>query len=272
MAEYFTSSADRSGCVFKSLVGVGLICLSFQVNRTCRAQESRLVASQRAQAAEQRIRSALRQVVSWNVHDVPLKQVAEELQRRLGINVVIDESRLKDAGVPTDVPISIRLQDVSGEAALDEMLHRVHLDWLVDNEMLVITSEDFAKQRVVTRLYPVHDLVQPPSKTDPDDDSDALINVIESTVAAPTWSDVGGMGTVEYYSASGTLVVTQTRDVHDQIEPLLTALRQMRDEQGIRPHSRTAAPASRPHSTVATASPTRQYAAVPSWNQPRLHQ
>ncbi len=272
MAEYFTSGADRSGCVFKRLVGVGLICLSFQVNRTCRAQESRLVASQRAQAAEQRIRSALRQVMSWNFQEVPLKQVALELRRRLGINVLIDENRLKDAALPGNISLSVQLQDVSGETALDAMLHRSDLDWIVDNETLMITTQDAAKQHVVTRVYSVCDLVQSPSKTNPDEGSDALINVIESTVAAATWDQVGGMGTANYYSAAGTLVITQTRDVHDQIERLLAVLRQARDEQGIRPHPRAAASALRLHSTAGALAPTRQYAGVPAWNQPRLHQ
>jgi hypothetical protein len=272
MARLDLCAAARSWQILKHFIGVGLVCFSFHANPICRAQESRLVASSRAQEAEQRIRSALRQVVSWNFQDVPLKQVVEELRRGLGINVVIDVNGLKNSDLPTDIPITARFQDVSGESALDAMLHRSHLDWLIDREMLLITSEDAAKDHVVTRVYPVRDLVQPPSKTNPDEDSGALINVIESTVAAPTWDQVGGMGTAEYYSAAGTLVVTQMREVHDQIEPLLTVLRQLRDEQGISPHARSAAPTSRPHSIAAASAPTRQYAAVPSWNQPRLHQ
>ena len=90
---------------FMYVVGIG-VANHFGV--TGLAQESKLVASPRAQAAEQQIRSALRKPVSWNFHETPLKRVAEELGRHLGINVRIDENGLKDAAVSAEMPVTDR--------------------------------------------------------------------------------------------------------------------------------------------------------------------
>ena len=76
-----------------------LTVLGLQQHRECIAQESRLVASPRAQAAEQRIREALRQPVSWNFHDMPLGKIIDELGRNLGINTQIDINSLKDSAL-----------------------------------------------------------------------------------------------------------------------------------------------------------------------------
>jgi hypothetical protein len=255
--------------VFMCLTGIG-VATHFGI--PCQAQESKLVASPRAQAAEQQIRSALQLSVSWNFHDTPLKKVAEELSRNLGVNVRIDANRLKDAALSAELPVTIQVQNVSGEMALDAALHSSNLDWFVEGESVVITTQDAANCHLVTRVYPASDLVQSRSTRDPADDADSLINVIMSTVSAPTWDQVGGQGTVEYFASAGTLVVTQTRDVHDQIGHLLTALRQARDEQGLRHRWPPAGSAAVGHTLPVSPPPTRQYSAAQAWNQPRLHQ
>lgn len=51
-------------------------------------------------------------------------------------------------------------------------------------------------------------------------------DLITSTVATKTWSDNGGPGPISHYD--GMLIVTQTREVHMQIEDLLAQLRAAR--------------------------------------------
>ena len=142
---------------FMYVVGIGI---ANHFGDTVLAQESKLVASPRAQAAEQQIRSALRQPVSWNFHETPLKRVAEELSRHFGINVQIAENSLKDAGLSAELPINIQLQNVSGDTALDAALRSCNLDWFVEGETVVITTQDAANCYLVTRVYPVRDFVK----------------------------------------------------------------------------------------------------------------
>jgi hypothetical protein len=146
------------------------------------------------------------------------------------------------------------------------------LDWVIDNETLVILTKDKANQCCVTRVYPARDLVQLPSTNDPGEDSASLIDLITSTIATQSWNDVGGPGTAHYFTSVGTLVVTQTRDVHDQIERLLVTLREARDEQGARRMSPSVVTASIPRTHPPLPSPARQYAAAQPWNQPQIHQ
>jgi type II secretory pathway component GspD/PulD (secretin)/tetratricopeptide (TPR) repeat protein len=58
---------------------------------------------------------------------------------------------------------------------------------------------------------------------------DLLINLIQSTVAPDSWSDVGGKGTVKYFPIGLALVVNQTQDIQEQVADLLSALRRLQE-------------------------------------------
>ncbi len=59
----------------------------------------------------------------------------------------------------------------------------------------------------------------------------SLIDLITREVAPVTWSQLGGLGRISYFPLSMSLVVTQTREVHQQIENLLRALRREQDQE-----------------------------------------
>ena len=52
-----------------------------------------------------------------------------------------------------------------------------------------------------------------------------LMQLIKNTIAPESWSSKGGSGTLEYFPLGMSLVVSQTPEVHERIEKLLTALR-----------------------------------------------
>jgi type II secretory pathway component GspD/PulD (secretin) len=62
-------------------------------------------------------------------------------------------------------------------------------------------------------------------------DFDSLIDLITSTIAAQTWSEVGGPGTIEGFDTNLSLVVSQTQEVHEEIADLLQQLRRLQDLQ-----------------------------------------
>ena len=69
---------------------------------------------------------------------------------------------------------------------------------------------------------------------DDDDDNlldDELAELIESVIAPNSWDTVGGPGSVKYFEANMTLVISQTPDVHEQIKDLLEQLRRLQDLQ-----------------------------------------
>ncbi len=62
-------------------------------------------------------------------------------------------------------------------------------------------------------------------------DFDSLIDLITSTIASQTWSDVGGPGTIDSFETNLSLVVSQTQEVHEEIADLLQQLRRLQDLQ-----------------------------------------
>lgn len=68
------------------------------------------------------------------------------------------------------------------------------------------------------RLAPLRN---PPASAD----FDSLIEAITSTVAPATWDAVGGPGSIVAFESSLSLIISQTRQVHRQIEALLEELR-----------------------------------------------
>jgi len=60
---------------------------------------------------------------------------------------------------------------------------------------------------------------------------DALISLIQNTIAPDTWMSAGGKGRIEYWPATMSLAINQTIDVIDQISDLLASLRRLQDQQ-----------------------------------------
>jgi type II secretory pathway component GspD/PulD (secretin) len=66
-----------------------------------------------------------------------------------------------------------------------------------------------------------------PQKTREDD----LIKLITSTIAPQSWVSNGGRGTIEYFPLESALVISQTPDIHEQIEEMLQSLRRLQDQE-----------------------------------------
>jgi len=62
-------------------------------------------------------------------------------------------------------------------------------------------------------------------------DFDSLMDLITSTIAPTTWDDVGGAGSIAPFDTNLSLVVSQTQDVHEEINDLLEQLRKLQDLQ-----------------------------------------
>lgn len=163
-----------------------------------------------------------------------MKDVLASFQRSLGVPVALDSKALTDAGITGDTPISFVEPAISARMALDSMLATKDLNWIVQRDLLIITTADVAKTRTVIRVYPVADLVFTETADAYEADFDSLIEVLTSTVAPSSWDSNGGAGSVAPFANSGALVISQTREVHEQIESLLTRLREVRDQQGMR--------------------------------------
>ncbi len=181
--------------------------------------------------AESRIRGTLRdRRATLEFVDTPLVEVIEFLESFTKIDFDLDRVALEEEGVTPDTPVTFRVNDVSLESAINLMLRPLNLSWVVDNEVVEITSMLSAGNELVTRCYPVGDLVMVGADDERWSDShDDLIQIIEATTVPNSWSSVGGAGTLDFFAGSQCLVAHQTQAAHDHIAALLAMLRESGD-------------------------------------------
>ena len=175
------------------------------------------------------VERALSQPADLDFVETPLKDVAASIAKKTGINVMLDNKAITDAGGSEDTPITFQLKGISLKSALRHMLTEHELNFIVDSEdVLLITSDTKAKEHVVTRVYDAHDLTAPVRKfTESQINLDSLVELITSNVDPTTWSSAGGTGSIVPFGAQ--LVVTQTPEIHEQIADVFAGLRDVRD-------------------------------------------
>ena len=187
-------------------------------------------------AAETRIKQALARPLDVPLHDVPLHDVVDFLSAR-GLPASLDKQALEDSGIAPDVLCKLAPAEIQLGSALRQALRAHDLTWMIASEILLITTHDRAESMLKTRLYNVSELIalkarrsavrslgRKPSVVSPD--FDYLLRAIKETIAPDSWDDVGGPGSVSPLAVNGQLVlaVSQTDEVHDQVEGLLLNL------------------------------------------------
>jgi len=92
----------------------------------------------------------------------PLSAVIDYLQKLAEVNVYLDPQGLQQEAVTTDMPVTINLsQEVTLKSALKLILEPFHLNYVIEDEVLKITSEQIRTDDVFIRTYNVADLVVP---------------------------------------------------------------------------------------------------------------
>ena len=89
-------------------------------------------------------------------------EVMDTLGRMAGINVHLDPQGLDAEGVTSDTPVTLNLtQPISLKSALNLMLSPLQLSYVIQNEVLQITSEQTRDAKTYAKVYYVADLVMP---------------------------------------------------------------------------------------------------------------
>jgi hypothetical protein len=171
----------------------------------------------------------------------PLVEVAARLRTQTGLNVLVDQLALENAGIPLNLPLTARSPAISLRSALQMLLEPNHLKAVIRDGALVITSYEVAQYDLVNSVYPIEDLLLREIEEDALMDSqpamagasfgcitrrgDQVIEVITSAVAADTWGNVGGPGSIVAVPAGKCLVVRQVPEVHELMEAWLRDVR-----------------------------------------------
>ena len=197
-----------------------------------RADMSKLPAAKtigRQSAAEAAVRAALDEVVELGTKETTLAALAKQLGDKHEIAVVLDLAELKANEKSPETVIDPRVGKTTLRKALRAALRSDDLTFVVRNDALVITSAEAAELETFVRIYQVHDLVVAPNDPDGRPNYDSLTELIMSTILPESWREAGGtQGEIKAFDGPGVmaLIVTQTEDVHEQVEALLTDLRE----------------------------------------------
>jgi uncharacterized membrane protein YgcG len=111
--------------------------------------------------AERKIMDELKKPTSFEFNETPLREVVKYLNELHGINIEVDQKNLGDANVTLDTPVTKVLKGVTLKSALRLMLNDLGASYIVRDEVLLITSKEQADTYLVTKVYPVGDLVMP---------------------------------------------------------------------------------------------------------------
>jgi hypothetical protein len=160
--------------------------------------------------------------------ETPLQDVVDYLKDYHHMEIQIDTKALKEAGIEPTRPITKNLKGISLRSALKLMLREIKLTYVIQDEVLLITTPQEAAAHLTTKVYPVADLVVcRNSKGELWDDYDTLSDAITGTIQPPTWDQNGGSGSISGASlgTAKALIVSQAQDVHEQIIDLLEQIR-----------------------------------------------
>lgn len=212
--------------------------------------------------ANMRTRELLGQVQQqFDFQDIELENVFVYLQDVSQVNLVVNWNALEQAGILRDTPVTLRLSNVSVETALKEILavvgSIVPLDYVIDEGVVRISTQDNLATNVFTKVYQIRDLIHPRHQTlegtlsveiatgepsgaqsdtggagtaDEDETSrqeliDGLVELIQEAIDPESWRDNGGtLGYLEEFN--GALIVTQTPEAHRRIDELFVELRE----------------------------------------------
>lgn len=112
----------------------------------------------KSSAAEKRIIAALDDESSCNFADTPLADAIQFLATQHEIPILLENAALEAAGAAVDSPVTLTLSGVPLRSVLNIMLKPLSLTYVIQDNVMFITTIDDANQRLQTRVYPVGDL------------------------------------------------------------------------------------------------------------------
>lgn len=172
--------------------------------------------------AEKAIADALNQPAVIEAVEVPLNEVLAMLAEQHNLPIEIDTISLEETGLSPDVPITVSKKNVKLQSVLGDILdQQVDLTYTVQNETLRVVSLEAAEAHPLVRVYWLEGTGFPAS------DVSSLMELIQASIDSETWEALGGPSTISPIGNNirPGIVVTTTYRTHNQIENLLSRLR-----------------------------------------------
>ena len=119
-------------------------------------------ARRRMTPVEMEIQRSLEKQVEVNFVNRPLAEVMDTLGKMANVNIHLDPQGLHAEGVTSDTPVTLNLATpISLKSAMRIILEQLRLGYVIQNEVLQVTSQQMRAANLVTVVYNVGDLVIP---------------------------------------------------------------------------------------------------------------
>jgi hypothetical protein len=219
-----------------NLLSAVLLASSFLANTAfAQAPQAITSASEIDSAILAKLEAGLAQTVGIDVQNQPLNAVLRDLGKQAKVSIRLSR-KVEDAGIQPDQPVTVSLKELSLRSCLRNLLGNIGLTFLLKHEVITVTTaEDAAStENLLTKVYPVKDLVQPALNPTADStflDFDPLIEAITTSLEPDTWQRTGGSAAIDGHENPAVLVVSHRYDMHERVGALLTALRKAKTPQ-----------------------------------------
>ena len=183
-------------------------------------------ARHRLSPPEARIHAELSKPTVLEFIETPLPDVVSYLKDYHKMEIQIDQKALDDAGIGSDTPISRDIRGISLRSALTILLREFDMTWLVDNQVLLLTTNEAARNHLETRTYDVQSLL-----TGQPHGAHELAEVVRQLLVmqrheARSGHGMGGGPATVVTAYRNSLIVRTNPHGHREVEDLLEQLAQ----------------------------------------------
>ena len=176
---------------------------------------------------ERKLLKSLNEPVTANWKNSRFEDVIEYLSTVSGQSIILDKKAMDEQEVTYESAVNFTSpRPISFRSALRKVLADMNLTFVIKDELIYVTSPKTAKDMMVTRVYPIGDLVAsgfwtdgtrlPPGITMQAEADNArfIIDLIKQSVDPGSWVGEGGQGTITYSPLTKALVIRQSAEVH----------------------------------------------------------
>jgi hypothetical protein len=111
----------------------------------------------KSESPAEKIRKALDQTMSVDLQGHTLTAAIEVLRHQSKVNIVLDAAAILQTGLaPDEVPVNLKLDKVRLRTVLKALLSQFGLTWVIDEDILLLTTEETAIHRQVRQRVDVN--------------------------------------------------------------------------------------------------------------------
>ncbi len=124
---------------------------------TTRATDYSLLANgalDRELISKRRLNEKLDRKISVEFDDMPLEDAFEFIGNKLNDNLLTDRSTLLEENVALDQPVTLKLRDLPIRTILKHICEPVQLQFLIENEAIIIATAGPSADKLETRFHP----------------------------------------------------------------------------------------------------------------------